>query len=210
MAAIDFPSSPSTNDTHSENGKVWTFNGTSWVATNTGYLGYSGSLGYTGSIGPQGPQGPIGYTGSGGGASNEIEATDDTSTSFLMPVMIGYLGSANAVKVSSTKLYFDANTGTLNATVFNSLSDAAAKINVRDLGYGLDTVLSMNGRKFEMQDTGITAIGLIAQEVEKLVPEVVVEHGEFKGVNYGVLTSILIEAVKELSRRLDTIEKGMK
>lgn len=44
MAAINFPGSPSLNDTHSENGRMWIWNGTSWVSmTNTGYTGSSGN-----------------------------------------------------------------------------------------------------------------------------------------------------------------------
>lgn len=47
--AINFPDAPAVNDIYTENSKTWKWNGTSWVAYNTG------------------TQGPIGYTGSGAG-----------------------------------------------------------------------------------------------------------------------------------------------
>jgi hypothetical protein len=63
----------------------------------------------------------------------------------------------------------------------------------------------MRGVYFERD--GKQNVGVIAQEVEKILPEVVHDIGEYKSVAYGNITAVLIEAVKELSARLDEVEK---
>ena len=91
--------------------------------------------------------------------------------------------------------------------MFNSLSDRETKINIRSLNYNLDTVLKLKPKKFEMKDDGTTSIGLIAQEVERVVPEVVVKHGDFKGINYPVLVAVLINAIKELNDKVEELRQ---
>ena len=53
-------------------------------------------------------------------------------------------------------------------------------------------------------------IGLIAQEVEEIIPEVVREEkiydGEWKGVNYEKLTAVLIGAVKEQQEQIEELK----
>ena len=58
MAAFNFPNSPSTNDTHTENGVTWKYNGYAWDRVeSTGAQGHQGKQGDTGAQGPQGNQG---------------------------------------------------------------------------------------------------------------------------------------------------------
>ena len=81
----------------------------------------------------------------------------------------------------------------------------------------LDKVKQLRGVSFTWKDTEErgtdTAIGLIAQEVETIYPELVDDGGlpkdnegndPYKSVNYAHLTSVLIEAIKELSAELDS------
>ena len=74
MAAFDFPNSPSTNQTHTENGVQWKWNGTVWKRVEslgppgpTGPPGPGGGSGPPGPGGAQGPTGPPGPPGGGGG-----------------------------------------------------------------------------------------------------------------------------------------------
>lgn len=60
MAAFNFPNSPNTNDTHTENGVQWKWNGSVWKRVET-----------TGPQGPQGAQGRQGSTGSGGSTGSQ-------------------------------------------------------------------------------------------------------------------------------------------
>lgn len=140
-----------------------------------------------------------------------VVLSDDTTTNAntFYPVLANNQtsGTASAMVVSSTKLAYNPSTGTLSSVVFNSTSDENAKDNIRPIGYGLEEVLLMDGKKFEMKDSGVTSIGLIAQQVLPIIPEVVGENGDGKlGINYPVLVAVLVEAIKELNGRIVTLE----
>ena len=85
--AVNFPNSPSTNDTHTENGFTWKWDGTVWIIQSTGAAGPTGPTGPAGPSGPPGPTGtpgsagPPGPPGSGGGASVTTSDTPPTSPS---------------------------------------------------------------------------------------------------------------------------------
>jgi hypothetical protein len=83
-----------------------------------------------------------------------------------------------------------------------SLSDQRLKQNIQPLENALAKVEQLRGVSFEWknaaQDSG-TQIGVIAQEVETVLPELVSTDSEgYKSVAYGQLTAVLVEAVKEL------------
>jgi hypothetical protein len=62
--AIDFPNSPSINDTFTADGRVWKWNGEAWLFL--GFPGPEGPQGIQGETGPQGPTGDTGHTGATG------------------------------------------------------------------------------------------------------------------------------------------------
>jgi hypothetical protein len=74
MSAIDFPNSPSVNDTHTVGNRVWKWNGTVWEVVRS-TVPYS-----TGPTGPTGPTGSTGLTGATGagatGATGSVDYTD--------------------------------------------------------------------------------------------------------------------------------------
>jgi hypothetical protein len=83
-----------------------------------GATGTTGDTGPTGSTGPTGPTGATGPTGSTGptgatGPSTAINATDDTTTTTLYPVFVDAAGSNQTPKITTTKLAWNANTGSL-------------------------------------------------------------------------------------------------
>lgn len=145
------------------------------------------------------------YTGAGGNFSS----TDDTTTNATYYPVVVTAAAGSTAKTSSTKLSYNPSTGTLNSVIFNATSDVRLKTNIRDMGYGLADVLKLVGKKYEMLDGGQTQIGLIAQDVEKVIPEIVnTAPNTLKGINYPVLTAVLIEAVKELTARVEALEKA--
>jgi hypothetical protein len=97
--------------------------------------------------------------------------------------------------------------GTVRATDFNSVSDIALKEDIYVIENALNKLHKINGYKFTYKSTQKKAAGVIAQEVEKILPEAV--HGEEgnKSVAYGNLIGLLIEAVKDLSNKVDILEK---
>lgn len=91
-------------------------------------------------------------------------------------------------------------------------SDRRLKENIQPLRDSLETVLNLQGVRYEWIDKnkfgGGSHVGLIAQDVEKLYPEVVVTDPKtgLKGIAYGNLVGPLVEAVKSLYARLVAIE----
>jgi hypothetical protein len=143
--------------------------------------------------------------GGGGGAtlSNEVAS----ATTHYPTMSTASSGTMSAAIVSTTKLYFTPSTGQLNATIFNSLSDKRVKKNIKTINDALNTVSSMRGVNFDWKETSTPSIGLIAQEVEKLLPELVhTGHNGEKSVNYGGVVGVLVEAIKELSARIEKLE----
>ncbi len=94
-------------------------------------------------------------------------------------------------------------------------SDIRYKKDISTLESALENVLKLRGVHYEMKeeykDKGFgngTQVGVIAQEVEKVYPELVVTHSDgFKGVDYSKFTPILIEAIKEQQEMILELKK---
>lgn len=78
-------------------------------------------------------------------------------------------------------------------------SDRRLKDNIEKIENALEKVQQLSGYTFTKKDTGKRSTGLIAQEVEKVLPEVVSMNGEYLGIAYGNMIGLLVEAIKELS-----------
>jgi hypothetical protein len=76
-------------------------------------------------------------------------------------------------------------------------SDIAFKENIIDLRYGLDEVMLIQPRAFDMKTDGSHQIGFVAQEIEDIVPEVVSGEEGQKGISYGTITAVLVKAIQE-------------
>lgn len=85
-------------------------------------------------------------------------------------------------------------------------SDARLKENVQTIRDAVALVNRMRGVFYDRIDTGKPGVGVIAQEMQEVVPAVVVDHGDTLSVAYGNLVGVLIEAVKELSARVEMLE----
>jgi hypothetical protein len=146
---------------------------------------------------------------SGGG----ITISDDTSTNATRYVMFDDItsGSASTVNVSSTKLTFNPSTGTLSATIFTSLSDISQKTNIKPIVSPVSKLLKLNGVTFDWKETKESSIGVIAQEVEKVFPELIEKTGDdYKTVNYNGLIGVLIEVFKEQQKQINTLRKEIR
>jgi len=140
-----------------------------------------------------------------------VTISDDTTTnaSYYPQFVTSTSGTLTSTLVSSTKLYYNPSTGQLNATNFNSLSDLNKKTNVVTLDNALDKVSAIRGVSFEWKDTGAKSLGVIAQELEPIVPELVStnDKGE-KSVNYDGIISLLVESIKTLKAEIEELKKG--
>jgi hypothetical protein len=89
-------------------------------------------------------------------------------------------------------------TGIVTAPAFIPTSSLAFKTNVQTYENALDTVNRLRGVRFDWKESGEPSVGLIAEEVDRVIPEVVShDGGSARGVNYAALVGVLVEAVKE-------------
>lgn len=84
-------------------------------------------------------------------------------------------------------------------------SDIKLKTNIQTIDNALDKVSMMRGVMFTRKDTGIRGTGVIAQEIQEILPEVV-QEGETLSVAYGNIVGVLIEAIKELKAEIEQLK----
>jgi hypothetical protein len=96
-------------------------------------------------------------------------------------------------------------------TSVGTISDERLKENVVRLNNSLEKVTQINGYNFNFKDKpDETMLGVIAQEIEKVLPEVVYEFEKedktYKAVRYENIVPLLIEAIKDLKEKVDDLE----
>ena len=144
-----------------------------------------------------------------GGAGGNVTITNETSSgsTFYPSLSTITAGNTTSFNVSSTKLTFIPSTGTLGATVFNSLSDANQKTDITQIESGLYYIRKINGYEFNMLEGGQHSSGVIAQQLEEVLPFLVsVDRNGIRSVNYDGLMGFLIEAIKELSEEVEKLK----
>jgi len=96
-----------------------------------------------------------------------------------------------------------------------TISDERLKDNIEVVEGALDKVKELKGVTFTRKQDGVESAGVIAQDVEKVLPQAVkhkalpLQTGNdelFKTVQYDALHALLIEAVKELSEKVEKLE----
>ena len=192
------------------------YGGIEWEGFDTGNTGLRGyirgiSEGTTGQLGIS-----FGiHRGSGFGGTEEavritanknLQVNGDTqSTSISTGALVtsGGLGVVKNANVGGT-LGVTGNITTAGTVTANS--DEKLKESVVTIENALEKVLSLRGVEYDRIDSGEHQIGVIAQEVEKIVPEVVYGD-EIKSVAYGNLVGLLIEAIKEQQKEIEELKK---
>jgi len=104
-------------------------------------------------------------------------------------------------------------TGIITATDYNSASDIRLKENIQKIDNPIDKIIRIEGVTFDWKSNNKSSMGVIAQNIEKVLPQLV--YGEdSKTVNYNGIIGLLIECVKtqqeqidNLNRRLDDLSK---
>ena len=126
----------------------------------------------------------------------------NTNTAFLIGNGTNADSRSNAVQI-----LFDGTTtiaGDLNIN-----SDARLKANIISLGSTLAKVLQIDGKSYTMKkdENKKQKIGVLAQDIEKVFPELVSESNGVKSVNYQGLVPVLINALKEQQTEIDELKE---
>jgi hypothetical protein len=108
--------------------------------------------------------------------------------------------------------------GSLWANGATYASDERFKKNITPIASPLQKLLLLNGVEYEMRTesfprnhfTAGRQIGLIAQNVEKVIPDAVNEKDGYKGVDYAKLVPLLIESIKELNKKIELLESRVR
>ena len=167
------------------NGSSASCTGNAATATNVAYSGLTGTV----------PTWNQNTTGNAATATNVV----GTSGQVL------YNNGTNST-TTSANLTFDGTNLVCGGTVTAS-SDEKLKENIQTIENALDKVMNLRGVEYDRKDSGEHQIGVIAQEVEKVIPEVVYGD-EIKSVAYGNLIGLLIESIKELTEKVERLEKN--
>lgn len=85
-------------------------------------------------------------------------------------------------------------------------SDSRLKSDVTPLKDSLAKINQMQGVSYTFNPSGKKQVGLIAQEVKEIIPEVVSVQNDYYTLSYPNLVAVLIEAVKELSDKVEDLE----
>lgn len=148
--------------------------------------------------------------------ASAADTVDTVETTFDANFYLTFVSSSSSfvgatIRVDSG-ITFNPSTDTLTttnvtATDFISTSDINLKKNINPVENALDKLHQLNGVSFEWKNNDSKSIGVIAQEVEKIFPELVRESEDVKAVNYNGLVGVLIEAVKELQAEVEELKK---
>jgi hypothetical protein len=123
-------------------------------------------------------------------------------TNGYIDLIVGDLYIRNS---TTNKFTFDRSGGNFTAAGdVTAYSDERLKTNIRTIDNAIDKVSALRGVYFDKDDKAST--GVIAQEIEKVLPEVVNNDGEYKSVAYGNIVGVLIEAIKELKAEIDILK----
>ena len=152
-------------------------------------------------------------TSGGGGGTIGIASTTQNATHYIGFTSIT-TGDLSTLNISDTGLTFNPSTGNLIAGgTVTANSDEKLKTNIKTIENALDKVLSLRGVEYDRTDTGDHQLGVIAQEVERVIPEVVYPKSapdyETKSVAYGNIIGLLIEAIKEQNQKIAELERKL-
>ena len=128
---------------------------------------------------------------------------------------------------STTRFIFNSNGTGYADDSFSTFSDERLKKDIKEIPYGLDEINKLQPKIFTkhsgdfdndgnviLEDNGKRKIGFIAQEIKKVIPEMITNPNEdltkgFYALDDGKLTSVLVRAVQELSAKVTELEKKL-
>lgn len=140
--------------------------------------------------------------------SIDLNNDNSTNTTQYLTMTRSTSGAMNSAYISSTGLSYNPSTGTLSSTNYNSLSDRTLKTNIKTLEDFWEKLEALDPVSFNWISNGKKSFGLIAQKVEKVLPEIVEESNGYKTVSYQQIIPFLLACVKELKQEIKELKNG--
>ena len=211
MAEVSFPTNPTDGQVYVAGGAVyvWSDANKKWVSQGAAF----GGQGAPGPVGATGPAGATGLTGATGvfASGQNITAGDISANKLTLddstPDISITSGDLRIQDSTTTRYTFARTTGNFTATGnVTAFSDASIKENIEVIPAALDKVSAIRGVTYDRTDIeAARQAGVIAQEVEEVLPEVVTEVDGVKTVAYGNMVGLLVEAIKELRAEVESL-----
>lgn len=150
----------------------------------------------------------ITLTASGNGFS--LGTTQSFTLNQAGAATIAFSINSTTNNTGSTLVFRDANgdfaARDISARNFDTTSDATLKTDILKVDNALDILESISGVSFKWKGTGEKSMGIIAQQVEKVLPELINNTSSHKAVNYNGLIAVLIESIKELKQEIKELK----
>lgn len=108
-----------------------------------------------------------------------------------------------------TQIFGDlTTTGSITASGdVTAFSDSRLKKNIMDMGNTLPQVVKLRGVHYQDIDSEKQKLGMIAQELEEVYPELVVDVDGYKTINYSLFSVVLLEAIKEQQKQIEKLKE---
>lgn len=156
---------------------------------------------------------PVSFTTATGTTSTNNTTTSTIGTNSTFLTIGGPINSLEFNQPSLVPFYITANgdavfSGSVSASNFITSSDGRKKYSIRPIT-NYNTILStITGVHFKWNSTNQDDVGVIAQDLQGVLPEAVVETPDGLQVSYMKLIPVLVEAIKDLKDRIHALERG--
>jgi hypothetical protein len=179
--------------------------------TTTGTLVVTGGVGITGAlnVGSINVSGG-GINGTAIGSTVRSSGAFTTLTSNAATTFTANVASTNTTTGTLVVTGGVGITGTLNCSNIVETSTIAVKENISPINAALDKIIQLSGVTYTRKDTGRFEAGLIAEDVQTILPDLVSTNtsGDAQGIYYTKLTAYLIEAIKSLKEEIEDLKRG--
>src|SRR5210317_233916 len=141
-------------------------------------------------------------------AGTHVGSLTNSSSDFVVQSIVSdkdiiFKGNDGGATITALTLDMSgAGAATFNNDV-TAFSDERLKTDIKTIEDALEKVSQMRGVTFKRE--GVNGTGVIAQEIQPLLPEVIHDKQEYLSVAYGNMVGILIEAIKELKTKVDKL-----
>lgn len=147
----------------------------------------------------------------GDGYGIAVDSATNNSSVYLIKLASGD-GTNRGTNVQF-QVFANGNTtvgGGLTAASLTESSSLRYKTNIEKLAYGISDIMKLKTVRYNRKDNETKEIGLIAEEVFEILPEVVNlnKDGQPDSVSYGRITAVLIEAIKDLKKEIEELKSN--
>ena len=122
---------------------------------------------------------------------------------------------SQSLVIATNNVSYDRNTGVFSvngqliANQIRNRSDKRLKSNISSIENALEVILQLQGKQYNLNSTGETQFGFIAQDVQPILPSIVQSDNEYLNISYIELIPFLVESVKQLHSENNALKERM-